>query len=158
MITINQIKCDDGIFIRYTKRSDDVFKSAEHTLKCYEKADPGFYEALAALNIHACKLCELPESYLGRLSLSQVDFKYKNDGNETAILRVNMLLLESDIGDKIQLKTPEKLVSPFRTDQEGSHCKQYMSKAMEGDLEVVKNEAIFYIRGKRAQMSLLETA
>ena len=156
MITIKRINIDDGYLIQYDQKNDNGTGYQEHTIRCWEKANPEFEESIARLVEYFAEICELPESYKARIYVYQIDFKYK-DGGESVVIKGRMRL-HNYPGEKLELKTPVKEVSPFDKDMEGSEYSRYMSKAMENILEMVKNEAIFYIKGERAQMSLLGTA
>jgi len=46
----------------------------EYSFTCSEKARPEFYTALAAMAEHVLDMCELPESYLERISIRGVSY------------------------------------------------------------------------------------
>jgi len=60
---------NDRISIEYDAENKHKGRD-EFSMTCMDRAIPQFYKALEALSIHVLQICQLPDSYAERLTLS----------------------------------------------------------------------------------------
>jgi len=124
----------------------------EYSFTCSEKARPEFYKALAAMAEFVLDMCELPESYLERISIRGVSYSYGGE-NETmgAVISASMKLEESY--QPLNLVTPHKASEMYCPDTPEDEKQLLSGDCVEALLEL-RAECEKYVQGDRAQGSL----
>jgi len=127
----------------------------EYSFTCREKARPEFYKALSAMAEFVLDMCELPESYLERISIRGVSYSYGGE-NETmgAVISASMKLEESY--QALNLVTPHKASEMYCPDTPDDDKQLLSGDCVEALLEL-RTECEKYIQGDRAQGSLFAT-
>ena len=96
---------------------------------------------------HVTEICDLPESATKNIVVSGITESYTDENRYLIITAVRAL---SKSKAPMLINTPARPLYP-ESDQDETFC---MSKECFEDLLAVENEAMKYIRGERAQMSL----
>lgn len=156
-IRIRKVKLtkDEKIVMEYEKLVNDAFD--KYRFVSSEEAMPSFYDAMKALAIHTTNLCELPESYVKRITMKSVTFTYKGD-DETmgATMSATMELHHSD--SVIALNTPHKPSIPYDPNAVEPYGDKCLSESCVKALWALEHEAQAYIDGERSQMDLFSQA
>lgn len=128
----------------------------EYSFTCSEKARPEFYTALANMAEFVLDMCELPESYLERITIRGVSYSYGGD-NDTmgAVISASMNLEESY--QALNLVTPHKASAMYCPDTPDDE-KQLLSGDCIEALKALIIECEAYVKGDRAQGSLFPVA
>lgn len=94
-----------------------------------EPAAPSFYHAMKALAIHVADLCELPESYAGRLTIKGVAYTFKGEEQVMGATMTAAMDLHRTKGT-ITLNTPHKPSKPYEINaKEPTATKRFPSLA-----------------------------
>ena len=133
--------------IRWQKKNE-----AAETYDTYEvtSKDPPLEELPKRLQVmanHVTEICDLPESATKNIAVSGITVSYTDKNRYLVITAVRSL---SKSKAPMLINTPARPLYP-EDDQDETFC---MSKECFEDLLAVENEAMKYIRGERAQMSL----
>ena len=149
-----KIKYNKGnVFVAYEQGAN------EYSMKCNEMPRAEFIQALIDLQEEVIEMCELPESYLERITVKSVSLNYGGK-KETmgATITASMELFNSNA--PLNLNTPNKPVEPYA---EGDYDDETLEKMCltEDCVEKINtliNEANLYVDGKRAQGSLFDNS
>lgn len=127
----------------------------EYSMQCSDQARPEFYNAMTALNKHVVDMCELPDSYLDRITTKSVSFSYGGDEQVMgATISASMKLENSPAG--LNLNTPHKACDSYNPEQPVEDPALLLSEKCVDDLDTLMDEAELYINGDRAQMNLFD--
>lgn len=124
----------------------------EYQFTCRDKARPEFYASLAAMAKHVIEMCELPDDYLGRITVRGVSYSYGGK-NDTMGATITAAMELEDSYQALNLVTPHKasaMYNPETPDDE----KQLLTGDCIDALEHLMAECLLYIEGERAQGSL----
>lgn len=128
----------------------------EYQFTCSEEAMPTFYKALSDLNEHVIEMCELPESYIDRITVKGVSYSYGGE-NETMGATISASMRLNNANCDLNINTPHKASEPYN---EGGQEDE--NQLLSGDcvdcLNVLAAECEEYINGKRAQGNLFDVA
>lgn len=125
----------------------------EYSMQCSDPARPEFYNAMIALDKHVIDMCELPDSYLDRITTKSVSFSYGGDTQVMgAVISASMKLENSPAG--LNLNTPHKACDSYNPEQPVENPALLLSEKCIEDLDILADEAELYINGDRAQMNL----
>jgi hypothetical protein len=125
----------------------------EYSMQCSDQARPEFYSAMIALYKHVIDMCELPDSYLERITTKSVSFSYGGDTQIMgATISASMKLENSPAG--LNLNTPHKACDSYNPEQPVEDPALLLSEECIEDLDTLTEEAEAYINGDRAQMNL----
>ena len=139
------------IHMIYTQGSDN---QDEYSFTCSEKARPEFYTAMKAMAEHVIDMCELPESYLDRITVRGVSYSYGGEAEVMgAVISASMELKESY--QPLNLTTPHKASEMYNPETPDDDMQLLSSDCMKA-LEALQVECEAYIRGDRAQGSLFK--
>jgi hypothetical protein len=142
-----KINSDNKINIVYEKRSKTGAWD-EYSLSCSEPARPEFYNRLKDLAPHVIKMCELPESYLGRMEVQGVSFSYGGMKEVMgATISAQMKLDNSNCN--LNLNTPHKASDSYSDGP--ADGKQLLSDKCIEALDALCKEADLYVEGEREQ-------
>lgn len=145
---------DNKISMIYEQKSKSGFTWDEYSFTCSEEARPGFYRALKDLAQDVIAMCELPGSYLDKITVKGVSFSYA-EGIMGAVITSSMSLDKSYQG--LNLNTPHKASAMYNPDTPADDMQLLDSKCIER-LETLQEEAEVYIKGDRAQGTLFPEA
>lgn len=125
-----------------------------HEITGDELAQPELYTAMDALNRHVLQILDLPDSFINRIHPYAVSFRRNGkDGNQMAAV----ISAKFDVPagkTQIAINTPVKKYPKDEVDnQDQMHF--FTPDAVKA-LEQLESQAMAYINGKRAQMSLFE--
>lgn len=127
----------------------------EYSMQCSDQARPEFYEAMQSLDKHVIDMCELPDSYLDRITTNSVSFSYGGDEQVMgATISASMKLENSPAG--LNLNTPHKACDSYNPEQPVEDPALLLSEKCIEDLDTLMDEAELYINGDRAQMNLFD--
>lgn len=147
---------ENKIFITYEEKSKDPRYWDEFSFTCSEAARPEFYTTMAALAEHVIDMCELPETYLKKISVKGVSYSYGGDNDVMgATISAAMKLEESY--SPLNLNTPHKAEEMYNENTPPDDMQLLSYECVEAlkDLQV---ECEAYIKGDRAQASLFDVA
>lgn len=113
-----------------------------------DQPSPDFLEAMNALARHACEICGLPADYAEECKVSGLTLSYTED-IMGAVITVQKPLEMSNA--PFVFNTPNISAEPYGGGLDYSRC--LTPKCVEA-IEKVTEEAIAYIKGKRAQLEL----
>lgn len=150
---IRKVKCtkDDKIVIEFEKSVRDGYDKYRFTSE--ESAAPSFYDAMKALVIHSVALCELPESYVKRVTMLGVTFTYKGDDEIMgATMSAVMELYHSD--SVIPLNTPHKPSIPYEANATEPYGDKALPEKCVEALWELDRQAQLYINSERGQITL----
>lgn len=145
-MTITRVKSGEKIAIEYAVQTDQG-ETDEFSLSCSQKALPEFYLALNELGKHVVKICELPDEYVGGLTVLGVKFTW-TDEIMGAVISAKKALSECD--SPLFLNTPHMPERPYSPTGGGKCLPAKTTEALEKLLE----EAERYVHGERVQLSL----
>lgn len=138
----------------YEQQAKNGYTWDEYAFTCSEEPRPDFYRALKDLGQDVIVMCELPESYLDRITVKGVSFSYA-EGVMGAVIIANMDLNKSYQG--LNMITPHKACAMYNPDTPADDMQLLDSKCIER-LELLQEEAEAYIKGDRAQGTLFPEA
>ena len=131
-----------------------TYNQDEYSFTCSEKARPEFYKAMSALAEHVIEMCELPESYLGRITVRGVSYSYGGEAEVMgAVISASMELKESY--QPLNLTTPHKASAMYNPETPDDEMQLLTGDCIEA-LEALQQECEAYVRGDRAQGSLFK--
>lgn len=113
-----------------------------------DQPSPELYTAMNALAEHACEICGLPADYSENCKVSGLSLSYTED-IMGAVITVQKPLENSNA--PFIFNTPHMPAEPYGGGLDYSRC--LPSECLEA-IEKVKEEALAYIKGKRAQLAL----
>lgn len=125
----------------------------EFSFSSSEKPRPEFHEALQALAGDVVEMCELPTSYLNRITVRSVSLSYAGEDKTLgATLSAAMSLEKSNV--PLNLNTPHKPAEPYSgPDGDREQC-------LEADcvdrIGTLMEEAEKYVKGIRSQGDLFQ--
>jgi len=149
MKTITKVKVkEEAVEIRYTEHHGKIEK--EVIFKCPEKPHPDMDMAMAALVRDVYDILELPADWAPqRMRITGVSFSFSEETNvEGAVISGLVELTTSNA--PFCFNTPH---IPFDQYSEGGTA-PVMPETAVRNLNVVKEEALAYVEGKRAQLEL----
>ena len=147
--TITKVKVkEEGVEIRYSEHLGKVDK--EVIFKCPEKAHPDLDMAMSALVRDVYDILELPADWAPqRMKITGVSFSFSEEtGVEGAVITGLVELQTSNA--PFCFNTPHIAFDQY---SEGGTAPVMPEKTIR-NLEVVKDEAMKYVEGKRAQLEL----
>jgi hypothetical protein len=155
---INKVSIkSEKIHLEYSKRipkASGEFLVDDYSMTCSEPAVQGFYDTLHSLRAYVCEICDLPEEYQEGMKVIGVTFTY-DDENWGAVISAIKTLKSSN--------TPFNIHTPWKeafADQSGKKkkdpgpMKTYLSSGLMKALDLLKEHAIGYAEGTRAQGQL----
>jgi hypothetical protein len=151
-IRITSIRAnDDVVKIAYQEK---VGKSgwSKTTIERPEKARPEFYDALKALQPHVIQICELPKDYIDDITVSGATFSYDDDLHTVGAVIVAKKKL-SHSNSPFNIATPHKYEHAADAELKGDSL-LFLTKGAANDLRILRDEAVAYIKGERAQGDL----
>lgn len=157
MLRIKKVKItkESKISMVYEKRTKNGSWD-EYSFTCSEAARPEFYTAVSNLAKHVIEMCELPESYLNRITVRGVSFSYSGEAEVMGATISAQMKLEHSYPD-LNINTPHKASAPYSEYSEPDEM-QLLSDDCIMDLEELQHECKLYIKGDRAQGSLFNIA
>ena len=156
MLRIRKVKLtkEKKIMMVYEKKVSMFWDEYQFTSS--EDAMPDFYNALFALREHVVEMCELPDSYLDRITVKGVSYSYGGEEEVMgATISASMKLNKSNCD--LNVNTPHKSSEPYAKDCPEDE-NQLLSYECVECLNALANECESYINGKRAQGNLFEVA
>ena len=141
---------DNKITMIYEQKSKYGVTYDEYSFTCSELARPEFYITLQCLAQDVIAMCELPESYLEKITVKGVSFSYA-EGIMGAVLISSMTLDKSH--QALNLNTPHKASEMYNPDTPDDPMQLLDDKCIER-LDALLEESELYIKGDRAQGSL----
>ncbi len=150
MIRFKKIKAlkDGKLRIEYEQKNKDSWD--EYTLNCSDEPKDSYGAALQALAGDVIEMCELPEDYLPRITVTGVSFSYGGDEEVMgAVITASMRLNKSN--QPLNLNTPHKTETWYS--ETGSELSLLHPDCVER-LQVLTDEAQDYIGGVRKQVDL----
>ena len=145
---IIKVKAKKGEWtIRWQKKNEaaDTYDTYEVTSKDMPLEE--LPKRLQVMANHVTEICDLPESATKNIVVSGITESYTDENRYLVITAVRSL---SKSKAPMLINTPARPLYP-ENDQDETFC---ISKECLQDLLAVENEAMKYIRGERAQMSL----
>lgn len=143
---------EDRILIEYATASLDG-EWDEASCRKRQPARPEFYAALTALVPHVSLICEAEFWQQDELNVTGVSFSYSQD-NDPVMGAVLLVEQRSKVCNSVwAFSTRHKTESPLGGGDDLSNC--FDKKTAEA-LNVVIEEARRYLKGERAQLSLLD--
>ena len=124
----------------------------EYSLTCREQARPEFYAAMEALAEHVIDMCELPESYLDRITVRGVSYSYGGEAEVMGAVISASMKLENSY-QPLNLTTPHKASAMYNPETPDDDMQLLTGDCIDA-LETLQAECISYIEGDRAQGSL----
>lgn len=152
MIRIKKVKItsEDKISMVYEKQSKTGGWD-EYSFTCSEDARPEFYEAMKKLATHVIDMCELPDSYLPRITVRGVTFSYAGaDEVMGATISAQMELENSH--SNLNLNTPHK-TSDMYSDSPPDPMQLLSTDCVQALLNL-QRECEAYVNGDRAQVTM----
>lgn len=150
-----KITTEKKISMVYEKQSKSGFMD-EYSFTCSEDARPEFYTAMDKLKPHVIEMCELPDTYLLKITVRGVSFSYGGDTEVMgATVSASMALDKSY--PNLNLNTPHKASEMYNLDSEPDEM-QLLSDDCVSDLFFLQAECEAYINGDRAQASMFNVA
>jgi hypothetical protein len=144
---------DEKIVLDYEIEGNDG--SDKYRFTSEDPAAPSFYDAMKALASHTTELCELPESYVKRLTMKGVTYTYKGDEEIMgATMAAVMELYHSN--SVIALNTPHKPSIPYDPNAKEPYGDAALSEACVNALWELARQAELYINGERGEISLFD--
>jgi hypothetical protein len=137
------------VFIMY---GDGPGNFDEYSLTCREKARPEFYQALEDLREHVIEMCELPDSYLDRISVRGVSYSYGGEEDVMGATISASMRLDNSY-QALNINTPHKASAMYNPDTPDDEM-QLLSEDCIEVLSELQYECEKYIKGDRAQGSL----
>lgn len=127
----------------------------QYSLSCSDEAKPSFYACFETLKSHVMAMCELPESYVDKITVRGVTFSYGGEAEIMgATLVASMELEESNC--------PLNLVTPHKASGSYSESPADPKALLDYDcievLETLQAECEAYINGDRAQGRLFDSS
>lgn len=148
-----KVTSDNKIHMAYEQKGSGGWD--EYSLTCSDKPRPELLVALEALAPHVIEMCELPESYLDRITVRSVSYSYGGDQEVMgATISGQMALYYSNCG--LNINTPHKASDSYSDGP--ADDKQLLDSECIKALGVLEDEAIRYIQGDRAQTVLFAAA
>jgi hypothetical protein len=148
-----KVTSENKITMVYEKRSKGGYWD-EYSFTCSEDARPEFYTSLKKLAPHVIYLCELPESYLPRITVRGVSFSYGGE-NEVMGATISAAMELKNSYPNLNLNTPHKASEMYNENTPDDEM-QLLSSDCISDLENLQSECVAYINGERAQESLFK--
>jgi len=148
-----KITNDDKIHIAY-ERQNSRGGWNEFTLTCAEEPYPDFYQAMNALAADVVEICELPESYVERITMRGVSISHSGDAEVMgATITAQMRLEHSNV--PLNLNTPHKIEEPYGDNVDHNallpgNCAMHLYLLFE--------QARKYVDGDRPQQDLFRQA
>ena len=127
----------------------------EYSFTCSEKARPEFYDVMGGVAPHVIEMCELPESYLERITVRGVSFSYGGPGEVMGATISAAMKLDKSY-QALNINTPHK-ASEMYNDGPVDEM-QLLSDDCIKALEALQEECKAYISGDRAQVNLFSVA
>ena len=151
---IKKVKQTDGkIQMIYEKQSKHGYD--EYSFVCSDQARPEFYSAFTRLAQHVIEMCELPESYLSRITVKGVSYSWTGEPEVMgAVISSSMQLENSYQG--LNINTPHKAADSYNDNDPDPM--QVLSEECIDDLINLLEECQLYIDGERAQGKLFDVA
>jgi hypothetical protein len=128
------------------------YNQDEYSFTCSEKARPEFYEAMKAMAEHVIEMCELPESYLDRITVRGVSYSYGGE-NETMGATISAAMRLDNSYQALNINTPHKASEMYCPDTPDDDMQLLSSECVDA-LEALLFECEKYIKGDREQGSL----
>lgn len=149
MRRIDEVICNGNIKIKYTQTDGEGGRTF-HTVEMSELARDEFYEALSDLKAVVREILELdlPQN---KISIRGVTFCYNE--NDTMGAKVHYTLFMPKAMETIRYTTPKRMCKDMFSDEI-----VFLSRESEDLLNKVACEALDYLDGKRAQLTLDEVA
>lgn len=124
----------------------------EYHIKCSDRANPEFYNAIKNLVQDVILLLEFPDIWKETITVKGVSFSYSDNDVQGAVITAQRELMCS--ATPMNCNTPHK---PFDSYNE-NECddEQLMPEETQCRLHTLEEEAQKYIDGDRAQMNLFE--
>lgn len=127
----------------------------EYSFTCSEEAKPEFYNSMNSLKEHVIEMCELPDSYIGKITVKGVSFSYAGEKEVMgATISASMDLQKSY--PNLNLNTPHKASDSY-SDAPPDDMQILTSECIQALLELQK-QCVSYIEGDRAQMAMFNVA
>lgn len=142
---------DEKIILEYEKSTEEGYDQYRFTSE--DPAAPSFYDAMAALKVHATELCELPESYVKRLTMRSVSYTYKGDDEIMGATMAAVMELHHS-NSVIALNTPHKPSRPYDPNATEPYGDKALSESCVKALWELARQAELYIDGERGQIAL----
>lgn len=153
-IRITKIKDNgDTVIIEYKQK---IGKSgwAKIAIEQPERARPEFYDALKQLASHVVQICELPQSYKDDIDVTGATFSYDDDTKTVgATIIAKKKLAHSQ--SPFNIATPHKFEHAANAELKGDKL-IFLTPGAANDLRILRDEAIQYIKGERAQGDLFK--
>jgi len=124
----------------------------EYQFTCRDNALPEFYQALATMAEHVIDMCELPQSYLDRITVRGVSYSYGGE-NDTMGATISAAMELEGSYQSLNLVTPHKASAMYCPDTPDDE-KQLLTDDCIEALKALMAECERYIKGERAQGSL----
>lgn len=152
-IRIKKIKFTptEKISIQYEKRNEKVPSWDEYSMTCSDLPRPQLRNAMQNLKPYVIEMCELPEGYLNRITVTGVSFSYGGEREVMGATITSQMKLSLSNCD-LNLNTPHKASEPY-SDYEADP-KQLLSYECVVALDELCDEVVKYINGERAQVSV----
>lgn len=149
MRRIDEVICNGNIKIKYTQTDGEGGRTF-HTVEMSELARDEFYEALSDLKAVVREILELdlPQN---KISIRGVTFCYNE--NDTMGAKVHYTLFMPKAMETIRYTTPKRMCKDMFSDDI-----VFLSETSEKLLNKVAFEALEYLDGRRAQLTLDEAA
>ena len=147
---ITKLKVKEGR-VRIEYEQPAVVGWDKYSLDCSESPRAQMYACLLNLCPHVIEMCELPEGYLDKITVSGVSFSYGGEREVMGACLIATMKLDNSNCD-LNLVTPHKASESY---SEGpADEKQLLSDKCIEALEDIIAECDAYIQGDRAQGKL----
>jgi len=124
----------------------------EYSMTCSEEPRPEFHQALRDLRTHVLDMCELPETYLDKITVRGVSYSYGGEDDTMGATISASMKLEYSY-QALNLVTPHKASAMYCPDTPEDEKQLLTGDCIEA-LRDLQTECEKYIQGDRAQGSL----
>lgn len=158
MRRIDEVICNGNIKIKYMQTDGEGGKTY-HTVEMNEQARDEFYKALSGLNVVVMEILELDalgdllqaDFWMNRINICGVTYYYNDYDSMGA--KVHYKLFMPKALERVKYTTPKRMCKDMFSDDI-----VFLSETSEKLLNKVAFEALEYLDGKRAQLTLDEAA
>lgn len=123
----------------------------EYSFTCSEDARPEFHQAMNKLALHVIEMCELPDTYLTKITVCGVSFSYAGEKQVMGATISAQMSLDYSY-QNLNLNTPHKASDSYSDNPPDEM--QILSSQCISDLRSLQEECVAYINGDRAQATM----
>ena len=146
-----KIKPKDGkVCLIFEKKCGGVWD--EYQVNCSEAPAGDFHAALRGLIPHVIAMCELPDSYAGRITVKGVSLSYGGE-NEVMGASISASMKLHDSYQELNLTTPYKASDSYTEGQDADPMQVLTDECVQA-VEYLCERAEAYLNGERLQRSL----